>query len=106
VSSVEEKFRRMVRELREHFPTLLPVRVVRRALEGRLGETELRYEGGRPARFVVRVHVPQSWPTMRDTLIHEWAHVIAWRDGHETVCDHDPEWALALGRIYQEQVEP
>lgn len=100
-------FQQIVKRLRRDLPPLLPVRVYVRDQvgEGWLGATDLKFKGRKPTHFVVEVRRghPQ---VMRDTLMHEWAHAVAWRHGHETVCDHDPEWALAYARIYQHIVEP
>lgn len=106
--SVAEKFKRDVRELRERLPPLLPVRVYRRRIkEGALGLCSLRYDDrDRPSHFVIAVEERLSWDATWQVLIHEWAHALAWHEGHETVCDHGPEWALALARVYQETVEP
>lgn len=101
-----QKFRRMVKALRRESPALLPVRVYRRPLTDCLGYTSLSFKDGKPSHFVIVVHEPMAWQATWQVLIHEWAHAIAWREGHETVCDHDPEWALALSRIYQEHIEP
>lgn len=99
--------RKLVGVLREQAPPLLPVRVyVRAKLDGDWqGATSLRFSGGRPTHFVIEIRKSVA-AVMRDTLMHEWAHAIAWREGHETVCDHDPEWALAYSRVYQIVVEP
>lgn len=100
-------FRRLVQKLRREAPPLLPVRVYVREVvgDGWLGATDLKFRGKRPTHFVIEVRRGHA-QVMRDTLMHEWAHAIAWRQGHETVCDHDPEWALAYSRIYQAMVEP
>ena len=42
---------------------------------------------------------------MWQVLVHEWAHCLAWHEGHETVDDHGPEWGLAVARVYQDVVE-
>jgi predicted SprT family Zn-dependent metalloprotease len=98
-------FEHMLKRLRASAPPLLPVRVyVRDRLGDALGDTSLERKGKRPSHFVIRIR-RASLQVMRDTLLHEWAHAIAWRDGHETVCDHDPEWALAYSRVYQLIVE-
>jgi hypothetical protein len=102
------KFQKMVRELRKKLPPLLPVRVYRRPMvSGFLGETVLVYkDDGKPCHFRIAVHTPLAWQAAWQILIHEWAHAIAWREGHESVQDHDPEWALALSRVYQVTMEP
>lgn len=105
--TIAAKFRRDVKILKELLPPLLTVRVYRRKVEWALGYTEVLYNTeGRPDRFIVVVSNDLSWDATWQVLIHEWAHALAWREGHETVEDHGPEWALALSRIYQDTVEP
>lgn len=104
-----KRFRDMVALLRDRVPALLPVRVYLRASlpENVWGWTELKHSAdGKASHFVIAVRRHQSWVVIRDTLLHEWAHAIAWRLEHETVCDHDPEWGLALSRCYQETIQP
>jgi predicted SprT family Zn-dependent metalloprotease len=64
-----------------------------------------RDAAGRPSHFVIVVRTA-PWDVMKDTLLHEWAHAIAWTEGHETTEDHGPEWGLAYSRVYQEIVDP
>lgn len=40
-----------------------------------------------------------------DTLIHEWAHAMAWTPAHPSVTDHAPEWGLAYSKCYQAVIE-
>lgn len=104
-----ERFQRLLQELREHCPPLLPVRVYRRDLAGEdcLAYTTLvQNPNGTPSHFRIVVHAGMSWDAMWQVMIHEWAHTVAWHEGHLTVEDHGPEWALALSRVYQEVVEP
>jgi hypothetical protein len=104
--TVEQKLRRDVALLKEMCPLLLPVRVYRRPLKLCLGYTSLRFDkNGHPSHFVIHLDKAMSWDALWQTLIHEWAHALSWIEG-ETICDHDPAWALALARIYQETVEP
>lgn len=101
-----------IASLRCYFPPILPVRVYRRPMRAAdekhaLGHTSLRFDKrGRPSHFVIVVSSTISWDAAWQVLLHEWAHAVAWREGHETVADHDPEWAIAMGRIWQELVEP
>lgn len=103
---VNSRFKSDVKFLKAQLPPLLPTRVYRRKLSDCLGYTELKFKDGAPHHFVIAVCSTISWEAAWQVLIHEWAHALAWTDGHETVCDHGPEWALALSRVYQESVEP
>lgn len=105
------QFKADVAALRCHFPALLPVRVYRRKFRGEdrgaLAHTYLRFgKDGKPLHFVISIDSRLSWEATWMTLLHEWAHAVGWREGHETVCDHDPEWSIAFGRIWQEMIEP
>jgi hypothetical protein len=105
--TIAGKFKRDVAHLREVLPPLLPVRVYRRRLknEDALGYTYLATTADdTPTHFVIAVDNRLSWDATWQVLIHEWAHALAWTDGHETVDDHGPEWALALSRVYQDSV--
>lgn len=107
-----DKFRSWVRDLHRKFPPLLPVRVYRRpisAKDGEIGQCWLVLDSrGRPKSFVIVVEERMGWQATWQVLLHEWAHALSWKigEGHETVCDHDAEWGLALSRIYQEMQEP
>lgn len=102
VAKRTNQFKKMIMELRHEMPPLLPVRVyVREKVgDGWLGCTYLRFKDDKPSHFVIEIKKCHN-QIMRDTLMHEWAHAIAWRENHATVCDHDPEWALAYSRVYQ-----
>lgn len=99
-------WRSLVAQLRRDAPPLLPVRVYRRRLTAALGTTDLVRVGDRPDHFSIIVHPGASFSYMRHILLHEWAHALAWTEGHEDVRDHGPEWALAFSRVYQLTVEP
>lgn len=94
-------------ELREHAPTVLPVRVYVRDLKGHyLATTELKFKNNKSNHFVITLDksLVSNFDIVRHFLVHEWAHAVSWREG-DTICDHDPEWGLALSRIYQEVID-
>jgi hypothetical protein len=96
-------FKHSVQLLRERFPPLLPVRVYRRHFSDRFGDTGLVFgPDGRPHHFVIRIHSGLSAALADHFLVHEWGHAVAWREGHETVEDHDAEWGISHARIYDE----
>lgn len=100
--------RHLIKELRELVPPLLPVRVHFREIvkDGYLGTTTIMYTwNGAPKHFLVVIDKNLEWDLMKHVIIHEWAHTMSWAHG-ETICDHDPEWGLAMSRIYQEVIEP
>ena len=100
--TVDSKWRRALAWLRRKFPPPRPVRVRRASLppeEGSkvFGET---VNGGR--QYTIKIEGRQSWPLIRDTLLHEWAHILTW-NGNDTD-DHGEEWGLQYARIYREYV--
>lgn len=101
-----DRFHRMLRDLREFCPTVVPVRVRRVPLDDCLGYAVARHTAeGHLSHFYVALDSQQSWDSMWQVLVHEWAHCLAWHEGHETVDDHGPEWGLAVARVYQDVVE-
>ena len=95
---MSDDIKALARRLRELAPPLLPVRVhVRDELDA-WGYANLRRVKGRANNFSVEIKRTHR-QIMRDTLIHEWAHCLAWREG-ELVEDHGPEWGLAMSAIY------
>ena len=110
------KIERALRKLRQLFPPLLPVRLkwVRRGeMGGDWSRTILHMEGKRGVRFevlvpqVMRQYPPDSAVTswFIDILIHEWAHLRAWKEG-PLEDDHDPlTWGIEYARIYQKMVQ-
>lgn len=90
--------RALARDLRVSVPTLLPVRVKVCDQLDAWGYASLRKTRGRATGFVIelrRCHLQ----IMRDTLMHEWAHCLAWREGDLTE-DHGPEWGLAMSAVH------
>lgn len=103
-----DRLRSWLRELRELCPPIVPVRVRRRSVSGGvLGYCTLRRDdSGHPSHFLIVLEANMSRDATVHVLMHEWAHALAWSEGHDTVCDHDPEWGLAYSRVYQEFMSP
>ena len=105
-----DEFRRVVVELREWCPTGKPV-VVRTAWmpPSILGECIRR-----PARFVIRLNNQLDEQGAIETVLHEWAHAMAWsysldslakrpdvdRNEFERAC-HDEAWGCAYSRVWR-----
>lgn len=103
-----DKFRELVAVLRDRLPPVLPVRVYLRDVveDDAYGLCWLARKNSKPSHFVIVIRRFAAWAVIKDTLLHEWAHAIAWSEAHDTVEDHGPEWGLAMSRVYQEAVEP
>lgn len=100
------QLRRDLAVLRDRVPPLLPVVVSRRRLNDCWGYVTLARKEGQPHHFVMVLDNRLQWPALLYILVHEWAHCLAWQEGHEVLCDHGPEFGLAYSRVYQELIEP
>ena len=54
-------------------------------------------------KFMIRISPAANWVNMIDTLLHEWAHALAWPRSSEAHRhpDHSDEWALSYGRLFR-----
>ena len=97
--------RELLKLLRKRHPTVYPPRTYFRDLSrhDHVGSCELS-SGKRGKHFNITVHSRMDPSAQVQVLIHEWAHAVAWLEGHEGVADHGPEWALALSRIYRDLI--
>lgn len=94
------KYRLALRALRAECPVDRPVRVrLEHTLAEKFGScNETRNGKG----FTITVFTKGSSASeLRDTIVHEWAHAMAW--GSET--EHGPEWGVAYARAYRATVE-
>jgi len=106
--AVIQDIRRVAAKLRRTVPPLLPVSVyIRRQVyeagEMLWGKADLTCDG---TRDKFRIYVTKSHPQiMRDTLMHEWAHCLAWEAGTVIGDDHGPAWGLAMSRVYSAVID-
>lgn len=99
-------FRDTLRELRRQCPLRYPVRIMRRAriAKNLWGEADrLKRRDGSTA-FVIRIahhdlSTSEGRATERDTLIHEWAHCMAWPEGRQRF--HGSRWGRAFASAYR-----
>ena len=104
----ERNFRRLAKVLRKKFPTLAPVYVYYR--NGKMPRTTVAFatavfHDNCVHHFIVVVDARESWITVRDSLLHEWAHVISWREGQKEIDEHDTTWAIAYSKIWTEMMK-
>jgi len=111
---VRKKWRNTLRALRAECKPLLPVRVLLRpGPQPYYGYARLNRDR---KGFLIVVYKTidsgfegiraQTAGELADTLIHEWAHVLAWSGlTHESFGAHDAEWGVAYSRCYQAVVE-
>jgi hypothetical protein len=103
-------FRSVLAVLRGKCPAAMPV-VVRTAW---LPPTILGECIRRPARFVIRLNNRMNQQEAIDTLIHEWAHALAWNysldkmasdpevdRGVFEAASHDEAWGCAYSRAWR-----
>lgn len=112
----ERGFRRLLGALREECPTSMgypvSVRRIPRASKW-FGQSNFDDRNG---CFTIRLYLSFHDPVIRktrpvthqelaDTLMHEWAHVMAWTPEHHSLTDHDASWGVAYSKVYQAIVE-
>jgi len=85
--------------LKKTYPLLLPVIVVLRnsiQLEYCYGDTDLIFKKDKPHHFLIRINKNLSVKVATSTLVHEYAHALAWIEGSK---DHGVEWTMVYRRI-------
>ena len=94
-------FQARVKKLRAELPPAYPVTVRRGRVDpGNVAEASLSRVGGRK-RFVIVIRREADFAEATDSLIHEWAHCLAWSDGHPVLTAHDEMWGVAFSRAYR-----
>lgn len=110
--ATEQDFRRTLQALREECPTSMghPVRVRRTSRVGpSFGWSKLRrHEDVFLIVLRTRIHDFATGRVrnvtrdeLRDTLLHEWAHVMSWTPVHPSLADHDATWGVNYSKTYQ-----
>ena len=105
-----DHFREVLRALREHCPAGKPV-VIRAA---KLAPTTLGECGRRTSRFVIRINNRLWEREAVETLLHEWAHALAWnftldrlarkpdvKPAEFQQAGHDEAWGCAYSRVWR-----
>jgi hypothetical protein len=105
-----DHFREVLRALREHCPAGKTV-VVRAA---KLAPTTLGECGRRASRFVIRINNRLGEREAVETLLHEWAHALAWNFTLDRLArkldvdpaefqqaGHDEAWGCAYSRVWR-----
>lgn len=85
------QFRWTVAWLRKHFPVSAPVVIKRYPAKKNHGIT--RFDG---KKFYIRIDSKQESAGQLDTLLHEYAHVVAIDEAYS----HKDPWARIYGAIY------
>lgn len=103
---IQKEMREVLRDLRTLEPTIVPVRVRRLKLDDCWGYCTLYRdsETGKPLYFLIAIDNRIPAPLVAETLVHEWAHAVAWQEG-KAVDDHGPEWGVTYARIYSQVID-
>lgn len=109
--TVDQKFRLILRLLRERFPTDLPVRVRRVTKEIMGADTPYGIcslvNASKPKSkryYLILINKQHPWSQQCETILHEWAHALTWyqlEDGK----DHGDIFARKYGVLYREFIE-
>lgn len=90
-----ETYPKVIRFLKKTCPTLYPVSVRRLRMSDSF-DGNCQFKGD---SFLIRINRTLPEHEAIETLLHEWAHVIAWdRCPDDEHCD---EWGKAYSRIYR-----
>jgi hypothetical protein len=92
----KKAWRRLLKSIRERFPTGSPVIVSRYPAKKNCGRT--RFDGH---KFLIRIDSSQEWQSQADALLHEWAHIQAIEQSYS----HGPVWSNAYSAIYRWHIE-
>ncbi len=98
--TVDQKWRRRLRWIRDKFPPPRPTRVVLKKGLGADHGTTCLTKGN---KFVVEIKATIPYWAKVDVLLHEWAHVLTWLGNDDK--HHGEEWGLNYARIYQASLD-
>lgn len=87
----QSEWRKLLKNLRKHFPVNGTVIVVRRILKKNFGITITN-----GIDFRIYIDKSQSQEVQRETLLHEWAHIKT----IETSLEHCGDWGIWYANIY------
>lgn len=95
-----QKLHSVVNELREKLPPKYPVSVRIGAMPKSYSDCSgLTFKIGK--RYIIYVKQSLNWDGAIDTLLHEWAHTLAWAGK----VDHDPKWGIAFAKCWREIID-
>lgn len=103
------KFRDVLKRIKARFPPAYPViiRTKKKTKKSKnFGLTE--FVAVKEPYFIITLS-QESYEIIVDTLLHEYAHVLAWSLRHITHDDskwHDESWAVEYSRLYRFIIEP
>lgn len=97
-------YRKLVSILKKKCPPAYPVTVRRTKITSKLdGDCSLHKK-----QFYIRISRDLNESSAIDTLLHEWAHAIAWNHLHDSMDwsqfeerVHDASWGVAYSEVYR-----
>ena len=100
--AVERRARKMVRELFRKLPANMPVRLAIGDCSGNLALCDIESKGGqRWFQITLSEEVAVlPWHQIRQWVVHEYAHALAWTERHPNLQDHGPLWGVAYALVY------
>lgn len=95
-----QRLHSVVKELREKLPPKYPVSVRIRKMAKQYASCQgLTYKKGR--QYLIYLNQSLNWDGAIDSLLHEWAHTLAWKDE----IDHDFRWGMAFAKCWREIID-
>jgi Zn-dependent peptidase ImmA (M78 family) len=98
-----EVYRTLVSILKKECPPAFPISVKRLKMSMKLCGTCALVD----KKFIIRIANRLDEDAAIDTLLHEWAHAIAWSHLHDALTpdkryikDHDATWGVAYAEVY------
>jgi len=87
-----------MRLLKSKLPCYFPVYIRTLKLSDDIhGECQLTEDN----TFLLKINKNDLLVIQKDTLFHEYAHVLAWTPGHMDLADHSASWGVAYARIWR-----
>lgn len=98
-----ELYKNLVSVLKKKCPVAYPVSVRRVKMVDRDGDCSLHKK-----KFYIRISKELCELSAIDTLLHEWAHALAWNHLHDALDweefeqrSHDASWGVAYSEVYR-----
>jgi hypothetical protein len=90
-----QKWRKLTKWIRDHFIVLLPVKITRKKTDccGKVFKDR--------GIWNITINIGQCDILQKDSLLHEWAHIMADECNGSEKRIHGPKWARWYGKIYE-----
>ncbi len=95
----DEYFRVITGHLRTVVPVPRGCSLAVQRVDLSVGENGYTTKSGRV--FTIAIYSGLSEYETEHVLIHEWAHMLAWRPHHPLSGDHGPDWGVWYAAVYR-----